>query len=281
MFDNKFWEAVNGKWMTDAVKMSAGSDNQDNKTDINYDNINTLDEPEGVDFFSMDYEASVDSMLHGGKPVLDRYNSNVSDEIIAGNGSLDKKIINKEIINKEILNKENINKQAAMCKIKESDYTPPKKKHSIDMNVFDEYMNERSINGYINAAKLLYNDNMPDSLRPVCRSILDKLPSLDDAVDKFKNVYTADISQFTEIYIPECLDLIAGYYEYEDANVSEEVLKKTKEEIGTTAASLNNALSDKINEIYNFASIEIMAQAKALEALMGTAGYVNPDNKII
>lgn len=271
MFDNKFWEAVNEKWMTDAVKLSAGSDNQDNKTDINYDNINTLDEPEGVDFFSMDYEASVDSMLHGGKPVPDRYNSNVSDEIIAGNDSMDK----------EILNKENINKQAAMCKIKESDYTPPKKKHSIDMNVFDEYMNERSINGYINAAKLLYNDNMPDSLRPVCRSILDKLPSLDDAVDKFKNVYTADISQFTEIYIPECLDLIAGYYEYEDANVSEEVLKNTKEEIGTTAASLNNALSDKINEIYNFASIEIMAQAKALEALMGTAGYVNPDNKII
>ena len=117
MFDNKFWEAVNGKWMTDAVKMSAGSDNQDNKTDMNYDNINTLDEPEGVDFFSMDYEASVDSMLHGGKPVPDRYNSNVSDEIIAGNGSLDK----------EIINKENINKQAAMCKIKESDYTPPKK----------------------------------------------------------------------------------------------------------------------------------------------------------
>ena len=66
-----------------------------NEFDDYLDNLVGNDEPEGVDFFSMDYEASVDSMLHGGKPVPDRYNSNVSDEIIAGNGSLDKEIINK------------------------------------------------------------------------------------------------------------------------------------------------------------------------------------------
>lgn len=40
------------------------------------------------------------------------------------------------------------------------------------------------------------------------------------------------------------------------------------------------AINEKINEIYKFASIEIKAKAKALDAIMNQEGYVDSTYKI-
>ena len=112
------------------------------------------------------------------------------------------------------------------------------------------------------------------------KELIIRIPTLQESLDKFEEIYQPDMYQFYEYYIPEALQLTATYIEYLDVGIGEKILQETEREVLDAANKLLIAVNDKIDEIYRFASMEIKAKAKALESLMSQDGYVDPSFKI-
>lgn len=154
------------------------------------------------------------------------------------------------------------------------------KRPKLDRDAFDELMEKGDIPGFIGACGLLRKCELPNDMDDLYQELVSGLGALNDAIIKFANVYHADMEQFYEYYIPETLNLTATYLEYLDIGIDEETVSESKDEVMQAAGKLLTAISDKKEEIFKFAQIEIKAQAKALEAMMSSDGYVDPVYKI-
>lgn len=151
---------------------------------------------------------------------------------------------------------------------------------ALDVEKFEEWMDQRTLNGYVEAARLLADCQLPDKMEDLYQKLISRIPVLQDAVIKFKSVYQADLEAFYDYYIPEALQLTSAYLEYLGAGVGADIVSETEDEIMDVVKKLILAINDKIDEIYQFASIEIKAKAKALESLMSQDGYVDPEFKL-
>lgn len=150
----------------------------------------------------------------------------------------------------------------------------------IDSDRFDSYLEEGTISGFVNCFKMLIDCGLPENVTEKFREMVKRLVVLDESVSRFKKVYETDLSMFVDNYIPEALNLTVGYIEYVNAKVDENILESTKAEIVEAVDTLLVGVNDKIDEIYKFASIELKAAAKALNATMNLDGYVDPKFKI-
>lgn len=156
----------------------------------------------------------------------------------------------------------------------------PKQKPLLDAAAFDDYIAKKDLPSYVECCKLLMECDLPEEMEEIYTLLADKMRILQEAIQKFQKVYSTDMTEFYEYYIPEALHLTTTYLEYENAGIDEEIVETTKSEVYEAARSLLTAVNDKIDEIYKFASIEIQAQAKALAQLMEQDGFVNPSDRI-
>ena len=212
--------------------------------------VRSGEESNAIDFFAADYDATVAAMLNGGAPII----VNNADQIKEEN---------------------TVNSEPDIV-----EYKQVVKKHDINLEEYEGYMDLHSLDGFLKAGKILYKSDMSDDMKESFTSILAKLPALEETVNKFKSFYEIDISQFTDIYIPNCYELILGFYSYEDVGVDKEILDRTKVEILSAIKTLDESLTDKINEICEFGSIQLRAAARAAEAVMNVNGFVSPEHRI-
>lgn len=154
------------------------------------------------------------------------------------------------------------------------------KKPTLDKYQFDELMAKHDMPGYIAACRLLIACELPDKMSTVYGDLIEQMGILGESVDKFKEVYHTDLVQFYEYYIPEALQLTATYLEYIEIGIDDEIVHETESEVLQAIEKLLLAVREKKDEIYKFASMEIKAKAKALEALMSQDGFVDPAYKI-
>lgn len=150
----------------------------------------------------------------------------------------------------------------------------------LDLDRFDHYLEQENLDGFINCFKMLQDCGLPAVLTEKIKEIVKRMDVLKDAIKKFKKVYEADITIFIENYIPETLNLSVGYIEYINAKVDEMILVSTQTEVIEALGTLLIGINDKIDEIYKFASIELKAAAKALNANMNLDGHVDTKYKI-
>ena len=80
--------------------------------------------------------------------------------------------------------------------------------------------------------------------------------------------------------MPDTLSVTVAYIEYENAEVDVKILDSTQKEVIDAVKTLLIGINDKIDEIFKFASIELKAQAKALNLLMGSEGFIDPLQKL-
>ena len=153
---------------------------------------------------------------------------------------------------------------------------PPKPvRPHLNTEAFDAYLEKGTIPAYVEAGRLLLPCELPAKMEEIYRELIERMSVLQETMKKFEDVYHADVDEFSEYYIPEALNLTAAYLEYRDIGVGERVMEETEREILQAAGKLLNAVNDKIEEIYKFASIEVKAKAKALDAMMSQDGYVD------
>lgn len=149
----------------------------------------------------------------------------------------------------------------------------------LDRAEFNTLLEKHGIVNYVAACKLLLKCEMPQDIRENYNKLVKRMPLLQDAVDKFDNVYHADLDQFDDYFAPEALKVTATLVEYEVVKPSEEVLRATRENVYQASKKLLLLVNEKIDEIYKFVTIETNAEAKALEAIMSQNGYVDSQYK--
>ncbi|MDY3747840.1 MAG: hypothetical protein SOZ97_14110 [Lachnospiraceae bacterium] len=167
---------------------------------------------------------------------------------------------------------------ASAQKAPEPPKVPPRPK--LDIKAFEQAMAEKTLPGFVAAAQLLMKCQLPEEMNQLYLKLAERIPVLQNASEKFEAVYQADLEPFYEYYIPEALELTEVYLEYLDNGVGEDIVKDTEQEIVDAVKKLIQAVNEKTDEIYKFASIEIKAKAKALESLMSQNGFVDSDYKL-
>ena len=150
----------------------------------------------------------------------------------------------------------------------------------LDRVQFKALLEKQGIANYVAACKLLLKCEMPENIRENYEKLIERMPLLQDAVDKFDHVYHADLDQFDDYFAPEALTVTATLVEYEVVKPSEEILQDTRENVYQASKKLLLLVNEKIDEIYKFVTIETNAEARALEALMSQDGYVDPELKL-
>ena len=145
---------------------------------------------------------------------------------------------------------------------------------------FKAYMEKADIPSYVNACILLLECDLPENIRSNYDQLISRMPVLQDSVNKFDEIYHADLDQFKEYFVPEALQLTATYLDYQAAGPSEKILKETRENVLVATRKLLQVVNEKIDEIYKFVTIDANAEAKALEAIISQGGYVDPEYKI-
>lgn len=150
----------------------------------------------------------------------------------------------------------------------------------LEMDKFDDYLEMETLAGFSSCFEMLRDCGLPEVMTNPLSEIVERMIVLEDAANKFKKVYEADLSMFIESYMPEALNLSVGYVEYINAKVDEKILISTQNEVVEALDTLLIGINDKIDEIYKFASIELKAAAKALNANMNMDGHVDSKFKI-
>lgn len=155
-----------------------------------------------------------------------------------------------------------------------------KRRPQPDHEKFQELLARHQLPDYAAACQLLTDVGLPEQMDALCRELRLRILALQEAADRFHEVYRPDLHMFYKYYIPETLQLTASYCEYLDAGIGERILQETEKNVLDAGRKLLQALNEEIGEIYQFASIELGAKAKALESLMSRNGYVDPAHKL-
>ena len=146
----------------------------------------------------------------------------------------------------------------------------------LDKKRFTELIQRGGIPNYVSAAKLLMECDLPEEISQIYLQLIDRMPVLKDAVDRFDEIYHADLDQFEGYFAPEALKITAVYLDYQAVKPSEKILKETRDSVFLATRKLLQVVNEKIDEIYRFVTIDANAEAKALETIMSQDGHVDP-----
>ena len=153
-------------------------------------------------------------------------------------------------------------------------------KPKLDKNVYDKLIEEQNLASFIEAFKMLRKCMISRKMDDRIKILIERIEVLRDSIEKYNDVYQPDIFNFCDYYIPEILRLSETYLDYVEADIKWKILHENEMEIVSALDELLVAVNDKIDEIYRFASIELEAQARAVESIMNQNGYVKSDYKM-
>ena len=177
-----------------------------------------------------------------------------------------------------VISKDNTKTQEFVTDIPENNIEPARPR--LEIEAFENYMSQATMTSFIEAGKLLLKCLLPKEMEGLCQELLVRMKALDETVIKFADVYRTDMDSFMEIYIPDTFELIASYLEYLDAGIDADIIADTEAEVMDTLDKLLLALNEKIEEVHKFATIEIRAQAKAIDAMMSQGGFVRAEHRL-
>lgn len=250
MVDNSFWKKANRAWKIVPQAPKVVNPPPPKK-----------DEGE-IDFFSAEPQFDP-SML---KPIAPDNNADATVP--------EPKVIVKEA-GEPIVN----NPQPQVVNIQPVKIAPIKPKYVVDMKKFDAFMAENTFKSYVKCCELLLSSGLPEDIIEKLITLADKMQILDSSLEKFPAEEEGS-QRFNEFYIPECLDTIIKYIEFVNTGVDESIIYNTRKDMMEAINTLIGAINSRTKEIFDFATMQLRAQAQALESLMGQDGFVNPAFKL-
>ncbi len=150
----------------------------------------------------------------------------------------------------------------------------------LDRVKFSHLLQGQELMDYVEACKLIKECSLPEKMDLVFQDLILKIPILQETIQKFDDVYHADLFQLKEYYMVEALQLSSTYLEYLNVGIRLEIIREVEDSVYDAVQALIVAIEDKINEIYQYGSMELKARSKALESLMNQDGHVKPAYKL-
>lgn len=151
---------------------------------------------------------------------------------------------------------------------------------------FDEYTDdsiEKKINELKEAADLESNKTILKQL--ASEEVVDycKIP-VDACIEKIENLQKAlennpsqrdSVERFANYYIPETIGIVMTLVQYVEDNAPEDDMNILFEKAMESINALNDALDEKIDNIYQYTTMDTIAKADALNDILSHNGYIN------
>jgi len=149
---------------------------------------------------------------------------------------------------------------------------PEEKTVNMELLTLD-YFNKSDLDAYIFTLETMKEKNVPEKMSSAIYDVVNKLRMLKEALKKYPSQHQ-QVHRFFTYYIPEAIRVTYSYIEYQQAGVSEQRLNQVYELVMQAIERLSHAASQKVDEIYQLATMNTMAQADALHKIIGQDGYL-------
>lgn len=144
----------------------------------------------------------------------------------------------------------------------------------------EKLLAKQTVQDYSEALKIIAACRLPLDMHLLYGNLIERIAVLEKTAEKYKDDYQSDLTQFYDYYIPEVVHITATFLGYIDDRVGKAIVDSAEKDVMAAGETLLLAINEKIDEIYKFASIEVKAKAKALDAIMNQDGYVDSTYKI-
>ena len=131
---------------------------------------------------------------------------------------------------------------------------------------------QNSLESYVFTLNELGDADIPTDMKTSLTAVSEAIKALVNALEQ----YPSEASQsykFKDYYIPEIINLTNSYIEYNKARVSDNVIRPVYVKVMNTLADVESAAKQRINEIYQVATMGTKAKADALQRVLGQDGY--------
>ena len=151
---------------------------------------------------------------------------------------------------------------------------------------FDEYTDdsiEKKISELKEAADLESNKTILKQLASEEVVEYSKIP-VAECIDKLENLQKAlennpsqkdSVERFANYYIPETIGIVMTFVQYVNDNAPEDDMNIVFEKAMESINALNDALDEKVDNIYQYTTMDTIAKADALNEILSHNGYTN------
>ena len=84
-----------------------------------------------------------------------------------------------------------------------------------------------------------------------------------------------EVYQFLHYYIPEAVSLVQAYQSYQGTGLADRTVDEVYQKVEAAVQTLDGAVYQKIQDIYQNSARDTMAGADALKEILGQDGYVD------
>ena len=145
---------------------------------------------------------------------------------------------------------------------------------------YEELVDKADIGACIFAFEYLLSGEMPVSIQKNAAILLQKLKGLEQTIIKYPE-RKGETDRFLNYYIPETIQVIMSYQHYIKVGINEDMLAKIQTKVINCVETMKSAIDKKISEIYQMATMNTVAQADALEKILGNDGFSKNKTKLI
>lgn len=131
---------------------------------------------------------------------------------------------------------------------------------------------QNSLEAYIFTLNELSDADIPEDMKTSLNAVSEAIKALVNALEQ----YPSEASQsykFKDYYIPEIINLTNSYIEYNKADVGDNVIRPVYTKVLNALADVEAAAKQRINEVYQVATMGTKAKADALQRVLGQDGY--------
>lgn len=139
---------------------------------------------------------------------------------------------------------------------------------------YEELVDKADLGACIFAFEYVMSGDIPELMKNLLIDLIPKLKCLQKTVVQYPEKKDS-IYQFLHYYVPEAVKVVAEYQQYQFVGLDERSLRNVYDKVTAAVRALDLAVLQKIAEIYNFATMDTIAQAEALREILGQDGFVD------
>ncbi len=139
---------------------------------------------------------------------------------------------------------------------------------------YEELVDKADLGACIFAFEYVMSGDIPAMMKTLLLDLTPKLRCLQKTVIQYPEKKDS-IHQFLHYYVPEAVKVVAEYQQYQFVGLDDRSLQNVYEKVTAAIRALDLAVLQKIAEIYNFATIDTVAQAEALREILSQDGFVD------
>lgn len=126
-------------------------------------------------------------------------------------------------------------------------------------------------------------DNLRESMS--CQPIAEKLKRLDTVLERLFETLRKhpeqldEMERFMEYYLPTTVKLVTAYQEFASVEFPGENVDRAKKEIEETLDTINGAFEKLLDDLYQDAAFDVLADASVLQSMLAREGLTESDFK--